>query len=93
MIDLTVAFVATLAGCVALARLAPAGRRGLNGFLTARVGRMTGRAVTVLLVVAIGCGPFDGSPAEVLVGALAGWLVAVVFELRSGIPGGEGDGR
>jgi uncharacterized membrane protein YeaQ/YmgE (transglycosylase-associated protein family) len=93
VIDLTAAFVATLAGCLAAARLVPARRGGFDGFLSARVGRMTGRAVTVLLVVALGCGPFDGSPAAVLVGSLAGWLAAVLLELRSGTPGGEGDGR
>ncbi|RMF76539.1 MAG: hypothetical protein D6738_01285 [Acidobacteria bacterium] len=83
LIDCVLAFAATGAACFVLGALVPLSRAPFGSHMTRRGLRMLGRALVVLAVVGAGVGPLGGRPAAVVIGAIAGWLLAAGAEVRA----------
>ncbi len=90
--DALVAFAVTAAGCYGLARVVPPAKdASYEAFLATRVARMLGRIVLVLVVIAVCVGFLGRSAPAITVGALGGWIVASLGELRRA--GRKNEGR
>lgn len=75
LVDLLAAFAVTWGGSALLARGWPVESGDFARHFRARVVRLLGRVVIVLVTVFVGIGVLGRSAAGIVIGGLAGWLV------------------
>jgi len=81
-LDALAAFAVTLVACALVARIVAVPEGPFAKHLERRMIRSGARTLIVLGVIGAGVGYLGGSPAGVLVGTLAGWLLPSAWEAK-----------